>query len=195
MNKELTSYQASLQKIASPEENKERTRFLIQSTAEMMKHFFDKSTYGDPDLCGPGTLPAYWAYVRYLVADRLRPKFGYGSSKFTDIEWTEKLLQDFSSEAQELEKLLPTDLNHHEWLFMVRVAGHMLMNDPLLVENGYINEEGRQRLINQSMLAGSAPGDMYEAQFEDWKEQFSNPTVTSPPSHRVIEANQQTLEQ
>ena len=175
MGNELSHYQDALNQLVSREgfRNKNRTSQLVESTALTLRHFFEKGSYGT-EISGPELLPSAWPYVRYLVADIMRPKFGYGKSLFADLTWSDQFLEDLTREAWEISDILPRDLKHKEWLFMVKVASHMFMEDPFLIENGYINEQGRSRIIGQSLMAGTAPRDMYEMQFEAWKKEFAS---------------------
>lgn len=173
MNAELSKYNPQLQAMITQEgaERTNRTIQLVKATEESIRHFLKTREYGDPKKCGPDTLPAYWPYVRYLVADILSPKFGYGPSKFADIAWSSKLLKDFSNEAQKIIRILPEDIQDREWRFVVRVATHMLMHDQSL--QGYISQAGRDELRQQTLQAGAVPGDIYEIQFKKWETQFA----------------------
>jgi len=164
-------YQRGLSLIQT-EGSQERSRMLVGTTAEVLRHFFDRDEYGTLPVKDGDVLPACWPYVRYLVADSLRPKLGYGPSKFVNLDWSDKFLSDVADEARQINQMLPKDLSHKEWPFMVKVAGYMLMNDPFLVDKGWITKSGRGRLVSQSLMTGFAPRDMYEMQFEVWKNKY-----------------------
>jgi hypothetical protein len=150
----------------------DRAKHLVTSTAQILKHFFDTGTYGDPEKCGPDELPKYWGFVRYLVFDRIKPKFGAENPSFADVKWKDKFLKDLSVEARELSDLIPEDLNNDEWLFIVNISAHMMMKDPLLVDKGYITQYGREQFIAQSIQAGNfIPKDMYEEYLNLWKKE------------------------
>ncbi|MFC1682445.1 hypothetical protein ACFL0X_02425 [Nanoarchaeota archaeon] len=151
----------------------DRARHLVCTTAQMMKHFFDKGVYGDSKHPKEDSLPRYWPFVRYLVYDGIKPNLNQGDSQFVNVRWNDRFVQDLVDEAKELIDLLPSNLTSQEWLFIVNVAGYMFMKDPRLVENNYISEEGRKGLIMQNLIFGTDSGDGYEKLFSDWKEQYT----------------------
>ena len=153
----------------------QRAEELVGVTSSIMKHFFERGTYGNLASTNGNVAPACWPYVRYLVADGLREKFGYGEPLFTKVNWDYQFLKDLSDEAKQLTEILPKDLKYNEWLFIVGVASHMLMTDPYLLGRGYVTENGRNNLVGQSIkaeLIEFSDGDMYELQFMAWKEKL-----------------------
>jgi hypothetical protein len=151
---------------------KERTTTLVETSARLLQHFFDREEYGTLEPHNPDIIPGAWPYVRYLMADALRPKFGYGEALFTQVEWNQKFLQDIHDEARQLTQLLPPDITQDEWFFIVDVSGYMLMENPFFLEQGLVSENGRGRLIARSLMATGARmegKDMYEEHFLSWK--------------------------
>lgn len=147
----------------------ERLKDLVVSGAMALRHFFDKGEYGDPS---PDNLPVYWSYVRFLAWDILRPRFSQGESEYGNHNYGNKFMQDITDEANEIVKILPGDLSHAEWLFLVRVRSHMLILNPLLVREGFVTPAGRENLVSHALLVGPSD-DIYHKRLKVWREKYS----------------------
>ena len=151
--------------------NPVRAKDLVSITATVLDHFFQR-TYGNPDGCSPDTTPSYWPFVRYLVFDRLRSTLGHGDSLLAGIKWNDGFLQDLVTEADHLTTMLPKNLTHQEWLFMTSVAYHMLLEDPRLMERGFVSDYGKYKLTSQTLKLGANGKDGYEALLMTWANQY-----------------------
>jgi hypothetical protein len=153
----------------------DRLKLIVVSSALALKHFFETGEYGDPEKCTPDTLPAYWPYVRYLVYDALRARFGHGKSEFVTQRYSDDFLEDIVDEALAIADGLPKDMTHEEWRLFVDVSAHMMMADPFFVKRGLVTETGQEGFMSQSLRAGmimmTSNGDMYQLYLQAWKEQ------------------------
>ncbi len=167
-------YQSGLNKIRKDHEEVGGDRFkeLVASAAVALRHFFDKDTYGDPNLCTPDKKPAYWSYVRFLTWDALRPRFDQGETEYANHNYKDEFVQDLADEANEIAAMLPEDLAYPEWTIMVRVWSHMMTTDPYLVDEGFVTNVGRQNLVSHSMAMGPS-SRIYHENFRMWREQYS----------------------
>lgn len=154
----------------------DRLRLIVVSSALALKHFFETGKYGDPEQCTPDTLPAYWPYVRYLVYDALRPKFGHGKSEFVTQRYSDDCVEDMVNEALAITDELPDDMTHQEWRLFAEVSAHMMMIDPFFIKRGLVTKTGQEGFVNQSLMAGMAMmarDDMYQVYLQAWKDQFA----------------------
>lgn len=152
---------------------KDRLKLLLTTGAKSLKHFLE-GEYGSPEKCTPDSKPVYWSYVRFLTYDALRPKFGHGKTEFANQDYgKDKFLRDLTKEANFMARTLPGNINYQEWIFLTKVWSEMLMEDPMLVEKGYVSEIGRQNLISNALMAGPSD-DMYVSRFNQWKKQYSS---------------------
>jgi len=156
---------------------KDRLKLIVASSALALKHFFETEEYGDSEKCTPDTLPAYWPYVRHLVYDALKPRFGHGKSEFVTQRYSDDFLEDIVNEALAIADGLPKDMTHQEWGLFVEVSAHMMMADPFFVKRGLVTETGQEGFMSQSLKAGmimmAGKGDMYQLYLQSWKEQSS----------------------
>lgn len=64
--------------------------------------------------------PTAWPWVRYLVYDRLKERWGHGKSVYKDTKWNkgDKFIRDLSELAERVSQQVPENVTATEWQFL-----------------------------------------------------------------------------